>query len=222
MGTRGHGAAVGQCWSNRTGAPLPTLQEAGTASVGGEAVEQPGAATTLQCVLTAPTRSVRGIPGPHVPGVFQSRPIVMSHDGGTLPTFAPVAAGRVAARGRKVSLRVRARQHVMGVDGLAAARDRLALLGQRRLLGDIVGVGVKVLDALGYHYTLCVLPRSFADAVARARSRFAARLCRAEISPPIGVGRSCGPGERLAMRVGALDTAQVGAIALTHAGYEER
>jgi hypothetical protein len=136
--------------------------------------------------------------------------------------IAPVAAGRVAARGREMALRVRARQHVMRVDGIAAARDWLALLGQRRLLGDIVGVGVKVLDALGYHHTLCVLPRTFADAVARTHSRFAARLCRAEISPPIGVGRACGPGERLAMRVGALDTAEVGAIALTHAGYEER
>jgi hypothetical protein len=136
--------------------------------------------------------------------------------------IAPVAAGRVAARGREMALRVRARQHVMRVDGIAAARDWLALLGQRRLLGDIVGVGVKVLDALGYHHTLCVLPRTFADAVARTHSRFAARLCRAEISPPIGVARSCRPGERLAMRVGALDTAEVGAIALTHAGYEER
>src|ERR1700737_5363274 len=146
----------------------------------------------------------------------------MSHDGGALPAFAPVAAGRVAARGREMALRVRARQHVMGVDGIAAARDRLALLGQRRLLGDIVGVGVKVLDALGYHYTLCVLPRAFADAVARTHSRFAARLCRAEISPPIGVVRSCAWGSALAWRAGALDTAQVGAISFTHAGYEER
>ena len=53
---------------------------------------------------------------------------------------------------------------------VAAAADRLAFLGQRRLLGDIVRIRVEILDALCHHHALGILPRTLADAFARVDS----------------------------------------------------
>ena len=99
-----------------------------------------------------------------------------------------------------------------------AAVDDLALLAQRGLLGEIVGIAVQVVDALGDHDALGVLPGAFADAVAGVHRAVA---LRAEISVPGLAGGARGLRELAAMRVGAGEPAEVGALAGAVAGDEE-
>src|ERR671935_2840774 len=106
----------------------------------------------------------------------------------------------------------------MRVDRVAAPADRLAFLGQSRLLVHIVGLGVEIVHALRHDRALGVLPWALADTIARVDTGGAARLGRAEIGAPVGVGGAGGSGQRLAVRVGAGKSAEVGAIALAHAG----
>src|SRR5258708_51914 len=145
-------------------------------SVGCEAVDQAGTARTLQGVLATTARAVRGVPGIHVPGVLESGTVMVTHDGRALATLRPVSAGGVAAGRGEEALRVRAGQNIVRVDRVAAAADRLAFLGQRRLLGDIVRIRVEILDALCHHHALGILPRTLADAFARVNAGGAPRL----------------------------------------------
>jgi len=58
-----------------TGWDSPTVKNLGSdvLSIRREAVEQTGAPGRLQLLLTAATRAMRGIPGPHMPRVFQAK-----------------------------------------------------------------------------------------------------------------------------------------------------
>ncbi len=110
----------------------------------------------------------------------------------------------------------------MLVRRIAAALDHLALLGQGGLLVDIVVLGVQVAHALRDHHALGVAPRAFADAAARVHAQIASRQCRAQVRAPVRVLGARRLGERRAMRIGAFQTAEIGALARTHAGHEER
>src|SRR5262249_35660761 len=109
-------------------------------SVGDETVDQTGATTSFQLILTATARAMRGVPGIHVPGVLESGTVMVPHDRRTLSALRPVPASGVATGRRVESLRVGAGQNVVRVDRVAAAADHLALLGQGRLLVNIVRI----------------------------------------------------------------------------------
>jgi hypothetical protein len=109
-------------------------------------------------------------------------------NGRALAVLRPVPAGGIATGRGEEALRVRARQHVVHVDRVAAAADHLTLLGQSRLLGDIVRIRVEILHALRHHCALGVLPWALADAVARVDASGASRFGRAQIGAPVGAG----------------------------------
>src|SRR5439155_10348245 len=144
----------------------------------------------------------------------------MSDHGGALRRARPVLAGAVLAGGKRGPVRLRSRQHVVPVGRVAATVDDLSLLAQGALLGQAVGA-VQLGDVLGDHDALGVLPWSLADAIARIhRGRTVGRL-RREIGVP---GLATGSGrlrQRLAVIVGAGETAEIAAIADAVAGQEE-
>src|SRR6185503_16170218 len=107
------------------------------ASLRREAVEQAGAAGGLELVLAAAARAVRGVPGLHVARVLQPLQVVVPDDRRAFAALRPVAAGGVAARGGEHAGRVRPGEDVVLVRRVAAALDRLALLGERGLLVDV-------------------------------------------------------------------------------------
>src|SRR6185369_5002693 len=103
---------------------------------------------------------------------------------------------------------------------IAAAFDRVALLVESGLPGE-VRRAMQVVDVLGNHGALGVLPGAAADAVLGIDGRGAAsRLC-AQISAPglaAGAGRLC---KLLAMRIGTGKSAEIAALAEADAGDEE-
>src|SRR5262249_34196144 len=72
-------------WSGHA-RPLKTLGS-DVLSIRREAVEQTSAPGRLQLLLTAATRAMRGIPGPHMPSVFQPKAVMMTHERRTVSTF---------------------------------------------------------------------------------------------------------------------------------------
>jgi len=106
-------------------------------SIGDKAVDQPGATSRFQLILTATTRAMRGVPGLHVPGGLQAGAVVMTNDGRSFTALGPVPASSVATGRREHSHRVRAGQNVVHIHAVAASADRFALLSQSRLLGDV-------------------------------------------------------------------------------------
>src|SRR4051812_25446602 len=141
---------------------------------------------------------------------------MMADHGGALGALGPVAAGPVLAGRKRAAIGLRARQHIVAVRRVGTAVDRLALFAQRRLLADLVVGAVQVVDALGDHLALGVLPWTAADAVARVDG--AARRLRAQIGMPGLAACSAGLRQRLTMAVRAFDAAQVAALAGTGAG----
>ena len=148
-------------------APARAERTGARSLVGCEAVEQAGTARALQRVLTATARAMRGVPGVHVPGVLEPGTVMVTHDGRALTALRPVPAGGIATGRGEEALRVRAGQNIVHVDGVAAAADRLAFLGQSRLLGDIGRIRVEILHALCHHHALGILPWTLADSFAR-------------------------------------------------------
>src|SRR5207344_216586 len=120
---------------------------------------QPGAAGSLKLILAAAARAVRGVPRGHVPGRFsETGTVVMADDGRAIAALGPVATGGIAAGGRVLALRVRAGQDVVYVDRVAAAAERIALLGQPGLLVDVGRGRVQVIQVRSHHDTLDVFP----------------------------------------------------------------
>src|SRR5581483_5207155 len=156
-----------------------------------------------------------------MPGVRQSLTIVMTDDRRPARILGPVAAGGVTPGGREHALRVRAGQDVMFVRLIASALNWLRLLVEGCLLGDIDLLGVKLLDIVGDHHALGVLPWTLADAVACVDASLAARLRGAEIGVPVGAGRAGRLGQRLAVRVGTRQTTKVTALAGIHASHKK-
>src|SRR5262249_50462814 len=97
----------------------------------------------------------------------------------------------------------------------------LALLVERRLLGDLVVRAVKVIDILRDRLALRVLPGPRANPVPRMDGRGAVGRLRAEIGAPRSVARAGGLGQRLAGAIGPVEAPQVAALAGSRAGDEE-
>src|SRR5271154_891444 len=77
-------------------------------SIGQETVDQASASCTLQAILAAAARAMRGVPGIHVSSVFEARTVMVAHNGRSVAALRPVAAGGVATGRRIETLRVRA------------------------------------------------------------------------------------------------------------------
>src|SRR6185436_99275 len=150
----------------------------------GEAIEQAGAARALEIVLAAaairPARGVRRVPGLRGVVVAESLPVVVADHRRALAALRPVAAGAVLAGRERGAVGLGAGQDVVHVRRVAPAVDRLALLGQRRLLGDVV-LAVQLGHVLGDDGSLGVLPGTSTDAVTRVDG---AGALRAQVGVP--------------------------------------
>src|SRR3989442_9077374 len=116
-------------------------------SVGGETVEQPGAARLHERGLAAAGAHVCGIPG----RVAAPEPVVMAEDRPVAIGIArPVVAREHGCRpDLDPALRVGAGQHVVLVGLVADAFHLLALLGERGRLADVVAVTLDVAVQVG-------------------------------------------------------------------------
>src|SRR5439155_19655245 len=132
------------------------------------------ATSRFQLILTPTPRAMRGVPGLHVPGGFQAGAVVMPNDGRSFTALGPVTVGGVATGRRERSHRVRAGQDVVHIYAVPAAADHFALLGQRRLIGDVDVLSVKIFHALAHHHALGFGPRAFTNAITRFDARVTA------------------------------------------------
>src|SRR6267143_1391689 len=178
----------------------------------GEAVEEAVASGALQIVLAAaavgPARGMRRVPRLRRVVVPQALPIVMADHRRSLAALRPVAARAVLAGRERGAVGLGARQDVVHVRRVAAPVHRLALLGQRGLLADVV-LAVQLGEVARDDDALGVLPGTLADAVARVDR---AGALRAQVGVPgLGAGARR-PAEQLAELVRAGESAEVAAL----------
>src|SRR5260370_17961565 len=100
---------------------------------------------------------------------------------------------------------------------VAETRNPGAALGEPVVAVDLVVGAVQVVDAGRDHDALGVLPRAFADTVARIDGLDGRGLGAAEIGPPRLVAGACGVGQGLAVGVGARNPANIAALPRTAA-----
>src|ERR1700681_4185814 len=108
----------------------------------------------------------------------------------------------------------------MTVRRVAHAGNDKAALGHRSAHAQLVVVAVQIVDVLGDDVTLEVLPRTVADAVARVDRRLAVGVLGTQIGPPGFAPRAVALGQLLAVAVGALEAAEIAALAGPGAGDE--
>src|SRR5687768_3352847 len=126
----------------------------------------------------------------------------------------PVAAWRITGLQRSVRLRA-------GEDVVLVARDRSALLGQRVLAAESVGIGMQIGPRLRDHPALRIHPRPLADAIARVDRRLAGRSGGAQIRAPRAVPGSRGRGKCLTLLIRAGESTEIGPVARAGARDEK-
>src|SRR5439155_660090 len=163
----------------------PNAWRAVLPSIAGEAVEKPGPTGALQILLAAAPRCMHRIPR-RVPAAGT---VVMAELGSAGAAAGPVLAGMVAI-GIGPAVRLRARQHIVLVRTVSETFDRLAFLGQRRRLGNVIAetrvfrcIAVQVPQVLSDSGLLGVVPCSLTDAVPRINRGLTDRGASTEISP---------------------------------------
>src|SRR5262249_12251649 len=115
-------------------------------SVDREAVEQAGAAGAFQVGLAAAAAAVRRAPRARRRALVEAVAVVVAELGGALSVAGPVAAGGVVAGREAAAVRGRACQHVVLVGIVADPVDLVAVLVERGVLVDVVGVAVQLVD----------------------------------------------------------------------------
>src|SRR5256712_1236968 len=160
---------------------------------------------------------MRRVPGLRRIVVAKALPVMMADHRRPLAALRPVAAGAILAGRERGAVRLGAGQDVVHVRRVAAALDHVTLLGQRRLLGDIV-LAVQPRHILRDDDALGVLPGTAPDAVARVDG---AGPLRAQIRAPGLAARAYSLREHLTDLVCTGDTTEVGAISGAGAGDEE-
>src|SRR5207253_6927135 len=98
----------------------------------------------------------------------------------------------------------------------------LAALRNRRIEAELVVVAVQVVKVGRDDFALEVLPWAVADAVARIHRRLAACFLRAEVGVPGLAARAMALRQSLAILIRTFDAAEIGALAGSGAGDEER
>lgn len=190
-----------------------------------EAVEEAGAAAALQFFLAATAAGMGRVPR----GVAAAGPVeVADLDRALFGAARVVLAGMVGGIGEGAAVRLRTGQDVVLVGRIAGALDGFLLLRNCRRPAQVVaeagaveGVAVQVGDILGDGGAAGVVPRPVADPVAGVDRRLAVGRRRAQIGAPDLLRRTGGLGQRGAVRIGAGQAAEVGALARTDAGHEE-
>src|SRR5450631_4266390 len=129
-----------------------------------------------------------------------------------------VLAGHVLVVGKGFAVRRRAGEDVMPVWRIAAPVDDLAFFRKIVCLAELVVGAVQIVDARRNHHTFGIRPRTLADAVACV---YGTGALRREISVPSLGSRARGSGKRLAMLVGAGQTAEIGAFSAAHTGHKK-
>src|SRR6266436_7843141 len=134
-----------------------------------EAIEQAVAAGAAEIGLAAAAvgaaGGMRGVPRLRRVVVAQAFSVGVADHRGTLGAARPVVAAPVVTRRKRLAVGLRAGQRIVPVGGVADAIDDIALFGEGRLLGQVVGA-MELVDVFGDGDTLAVLPWSTADAVA--------------------------------------------------------
>ena len=162
-------------------------------------------------------RWMRRVPRFRRRAVVEAGAIVVAGHRGARAALGPVAAGHVGRVGKLRAVGLRAGEDVVHVRRIAAAVDHGALLGERGLLGQVVRA-MQFGDVLRDDHALGIGPRAFADAVAGIDP---ARSLRAEVGAPRLAAGAGGLRQRLADLVGAIEPAEIGALAGPGAGDEE-
>src|SRR5262249_24906717 len=141
----------------------------------------------------------------------------MAEHRSALGAACPVLASAIVGAGERSTVRLRTGKHVMPIGRIAHAVDAVALLGQRRLLVEIV-CAVKLGNTVSNDYAFDILPRSVADAVARIH-----RACplRAQIGVPGFSACAHCLRQRLAMPIAAFESAKIPAFSGSDACDEE-
>src|SRR4030095_2043006 len=162
-------------WENHPGATRMAWRREGChqahnrLSIDGEAVEQTITARAPQGLLAAATaraaRLVRRIPGFGGIVVAQALAVVMADPRRTLAAARPVATGHIIATSKRPTICLRAGQDIVHIRGVAPAIDGLALLGQGRLLVEIVRA-VEFVHIFGNDHTFGIFPGPLPDAIA--------------------------------------------------------
>src|SRR6266436_9136036 len=187
----------------------------------GEAVEEAVAAGALQITLAAAAvraaRGMRRVPGLRHVVVAQALPVGVADHRRALTALRPVAARAIVAGREGGAVRLGAGEDVVHVRRVAAAVDLLALLRQRRVLGEVV-LAVELGHVLRDDGALGVLPGAAPDAVARVDG---AGPLRAQVRVPRFAARARRLRERLTGLVRAGEAAEVGALARAGAGHEK-
>ena len=153
--------------------------------------------------------------------IAQPLAVDVADHGRALGAARPVAAGAILAGRERAAFRGRAGQDVVTVRRKAHAGNDLAALGQRRVHAQLVVVAVQIVDAVRDDFTLEILPRTVADAVARIDRRLAVGGLGAQIGAPGLSARAVALRQLLAMLIGALEAAEIGALAGPGADDEE-
>src|SRR5216683_6735003 len=139
-------------------------------SIDSEAVEQARAARAHKIVLAAALTCMGRIPGP----VAGADAVGMSNLSAAWAVARPVIAGVVLGVGIGLSVRLRARQHIVRVRSVANAVHHLTLLIQRRLLkqiaaetGEFQRVSVQIGLRLSDRLSASVVPGTLPNAITR-------------------------------------------------------
>src|SRR5262249_15194179 len=143
--------------------------------------------------------------------ITQPLPVDMPEHSRTLGAAGPVVTGLVLTRRKRSPVGLRAGQGVVPVGGVAATVDDIALLGQRRLLADVV-VAVQFGDILGDDRPFVVLPRTFTDPISRIDRRLTVRRLGAEIGVPGMAPCSDSLGQLLADPIRPRQAAEIGTL----------
>src|SRR4029077_18643988 len=104
-------------------------------------------------------RGMRGIPRLRLGVVAQAFAVDVTEHRRTLGAARPVLAGAVFAGREGAAVHRRARERVVLVGAVAATLGQVALLGERGLLGEVVGA-VELVDVPRDHRALGILPRA--------------------------------------------------------------
>src|SRR5262245_37454530 len=134
-----------------------------------------------------------------------------------LTALRPVATCAILASRERGAIRLTAGEDVVHVRRVAAAVDHLSLLGQRRLLGDVV-LAVQLGHVFRDRLALRVLPRATPDSITCVDGPGA---LRAQVGVPCLAARARRLRPFLTDLVRAGEAAEVGALAGAGAGDEE-
>ena len=169
-----------------------------------EAVEQPHAAGALKPILATVARGMGRVPRLTLRIVGDASAVTVPDHSVASGTRSPILTGHVVTSRKRFAVLLRAGQYIVHVGRIAAPVDHRALLSQSSLLRKHVHA-VQFVEVARDQRRLGVVPGPTADAVTSIHGSGAG--LGAQIGMPRARARPNGGGERLAVGVGASETA---------------